>query len=325
MSPTPSVLIGIVNFNRAGDTLECIGSLKGVRYPNPAITVLDNGSTDDSAERIRAAHPDVTLLRSERNLGAAGARNRLFGHAREKGADYLLVLDNDTVVDEGFLEPLVRAMEDDPGAVTACGTILEYGRRDVIWFGGGRLIPFRGMAVHERVGERFDPGASGGPRAVSYLTVCMTLYRGSALDRIGWQDERYFVYLEDIEHSARIHRSGGRQLYVPASVIYHKVGGERESAFRLYYCVRNRFLLIREGFGGPAGAVGMVYYLLAISLKLVYWKFRNPRLHRAALAGVVDYFGGRYGEGRGTTLFADVRTAVPGRRSPGEPVGEGKQ
>ncbi len=304
----PFVMIGIVNYNRPSDSIECIASLLDSSYPNKELVLFDNGSTNDSVLQIRRAFPLLSILESKKNLGAAGARNRVIRLALDKKPDYLLMIDNDTIVEKGFLQPLVDAMENDTESAVACGTILEYERRDIIWFGGGRLVPLRGLALHERVGEKFNLEHEGGPRRVSYITVCMTLYRVPLLEKMGEQDERYFVYLEDIEFAVRIHKRGYPQLYVPGSVIYHKVAGERTSAFKLYYCVRNRMLLTREGFGGLAGSIASLYFLAVIAVKLLLWKVIRPRFYVAAKAGLLDYFRGNFGEGRGTTLFTDART-----------------
>jgi hypothetical protein len=303
-------MIGVVNYNRHTDTIECLKSLLSCSYPNKELVVFDNGSQDDSVQRIRDAFPSLTILESKKNLGAAGARNEVIRWARNRKPDYLLVIDNDTVVEREFLQPLVDAMENDPEAAVACGTILEFDRRDVIWFGGGKLVPLRGLALHKRVGERFYRERESGPQQVSYITVCMTLYRCSLLERVGLQDERYFVYLEDIEFAARLHKQGYKQLYVPASVIYHKVRGERDSTFKLYYCVRNRMLLTREGFGGLTGTFATVYFLVVIVMKLAVWGVLRRDFYVAAKAGLVDYFKGNFGEGRGTIMFADARTRI---------------
>jgi GT2 family glycosyltransferase len=109
---------------------------------------------------------------------------------------------------------------------------------------------------------------------------------------------------------------GYKQIYVPESIIYHKVSGERQSTFKLYYSVRSRLLLIREGFGGISGLVASAYFLIVISLKLVVWRLFRPDFFKAASAGLVDYFKGNFGQGRGTTLFPDSRTTVPTRETP---------
>ena len=308
ISGTPFVMIGIINHNRSVDLIECVRSILNCTYPNFEIFLVDSGSSDDSVIRIREAFPSILLKRVERNLGPAGARNIIFNVAREKRPDYLLMLDNDTIVEKGFIEPLVDAMERNANAATAGGTILEYENPGIIWFAGGHLVPLRGLAVHDRKGEKFDRSNPGSVRQISFITSCMIMFRGSLLDKIGHQDERFFPRLEDIEHAARINRLGNRQLYVPESVIYHKVGGEKQSTFKLYYSVRNRLMLARIGFGGVSGTIAALYFPVVITLKLVFWRMTHPEFYVAAKAGLEDYFNGTMGEGRGMALFADTRT-----------------
>lgn len=309
-SEVPAVLIGVVNYNRPSDTIECLTSLITCSYPRKEVVLFDNGSKDDSVRQIRETFPFLSILESKSNLGASGARNHVIRWARQRNPDFLLMIDNDTIVEKEFLQPLVDAMKNDTEAAVACGTILEYDHRDIIWFAGGSLVPLRGLAVHDHAGKRFDRKRNGSPRRVSYITVCMTLYRFSMLENIGLLDERYFVYLEDIEFATRLVKQGYKQLYVPASVIYHKVRGERDSTFKLYYCVRNRLLLIREGFGGLEGNLATIYFLAVILSKLLVWRVVRHDFYIAAKAGLVDYFKGNFGEGRGTIMFSDARTQV---------------
>jgi len=303
----PVVMVGIINYNRITELTECVQSILKCTYPRVEILILDSGSTDDSVVRIRETFPAIRLICLDKNPGPAGARNVIFGIAREKRPDYLLMIDNDTVVEPDFLEPMVNAMEQQKSVAAAGGTILEHEHPNKIWFGGGRLVPLRALAVHEKKGMIFDRMHSHSIREVSFITSCLIMFRGSLLSRIGWQDERFFPRLEDIEHAARMHKMGFKQIYVPSSVIYHKVAGEEESTFKLYYGVRNRLLLAKVGFGGFAGIVATMYFLVVIGVKLIVWKVLRPDFFVAAKAGLEDYFRGNLGEGRGMTLFADAR------------------
>ena len=153
-----------------------------------------------------------------------------------------------------FLAPLVEAMEADPGAAIAGGTIYAHHDRTRVWYAGGRLVPWRGLAVHLHQGEVRPVSALGEPRPVSFVTGCMALHRVSLLPQIGEQDERFFLYLDDIELSARVVHRGYRLLYVPRSVIYHRVLGGRESRLKLYYSVAEPPPPDRHGVRRPGAA-----------------------------------------------------------------------
>lgn len=125
------------------------------------------------------------------------------------------------------------------------------------------------------------------------------------IDVVGLEDERFFLYLDDIELSARILRKGFGLLYVPRVVIYHKVVGERDSPFQLYYSVRNRFLTIAVGFRGFTKVVAMIYFCVVISGKTLVWLFMKPAFFKAATYGLVDFFRGNLYEGWGFVKFSE--------------------
>ena len=165
------------------------------------------------------------------------------------------------------------------------------------------MIPWRGLAVHNHMNEHVDPSTLGSPVRVSFLTGCLILFRTSLLHEIGTEDERFFMVLDDIEFSARITRHGYSLVYVPKSIIYHKVLGEKESPFKLYYAVRNRLLLINVAFGGVDKLLGKLWFSTIIGGKLLIWFFSNRPFYRAATMGITDYFRHRFYRGRGVDAF----------------------
>lgn len=299
----PSVTAIILNYDLTEDTLACVRSLQRAAYDRLRILVVDNDSPDGGEERLRRGLPGVEVRGTGGNLGYTGGINAGFRFALEQPTDYLLVLNPDTEVDPGFLAPLVDAMEKDPSAAIAGGTIYAHHEPERVWYAGGRLVPWRGLAVHEGKGKRLEPAALGGPREVSFVTGCLALHRASLRPRIGDQDERFFLYLDDVELSARVRRRGYRLLYVPRSIVYHRVLGERESRLKLYYSVRNRLLLADTAFDAPARHVARAYFLAAIASKLAVWSLVRRPFFEAARAGLEDYRRGRFGEGRGVRCF----------------------
>jgi hypothetical protein len=300
----PRVSIILLNYNRGEDTIECINSLLQCAYPHFHILVVDNASTDNSVEVLKQNFSDLEILQTGQNLGYTGGINFGLRHTRQAAPEYILVLNNDTLVTVDFLNRLVEAMEQNPSAAAAGGTIFCEHERNRIWYGGGRLVPWRGLAVHEKKGELVEPATLANVRQVSFVTGCMILFRATLLDKIGVEDERFFMYLDDIELSARILARGYELLYVPQAIIYHKVVGEKESAFKLYYSARNRLLLINTAFTGWPRFVAKYYFLAVIMVKLCLWRFTNPRFFRAASVGLRDFFAGRFYEGRGLNEFA---------------------
>jgi GT2 family glycosyltransferase len=303
MMSIPNVVIILLNYNRYMDTIECISSLQLCNYPSFCIIVIDNSSIDNSVETIRNRFPEIQLVQTDRNLGYTGGINIGICYARQMRPDYILILNNDTIVEPDFLKRLVDAMEDDNNAACACGTIYCYHDRRKIWYAGGHLNPWRGLAVHDEKGLYIDSSSLDEPRKVSFVTGCMILLRNSLLDTIGQEDERFFMYLDDIELSARIMMKRFDLLYVPKAIIYHKVQGEKDSAFKVYYSVRNRLLLINIAFSGISKFFARGYFIIVIGTKLLIWRFINPLFFKAASYGIKDYFTGRFYEGRGISEF----------------------
>lgn len=317
--PNPRVCIILLNYNRCQDTIECLNSLKQCVYDSYHILVVDNASTDQSAEKLRREFSNLEIISTGRNLGYTGGINFGIRHALQSPFEYILILNNDTLVTPDFLNHLAAAMEEHPNAAAAGGTIYCEHERKQIWYAGGRLLQWRGMAMHEQKGLFLEPAVLNGVRKVTFITGCLILLRVSLLDKIGLEDERFFMYLDDIEFSARIRAKGRDLLYVPHSIIYHKVidkenenyfkraypaAIEQQHAFKLYYSVRNRFLLIKTALRGPQKLAAGVYFLSIISIKLLIWRLINPRFFKAAWFGLQDFWAARFYEGRGLSEFA---------------------
>src|SRR5689334_13312211 len=136
---SPSVSVVLLNWNGWKDTIPCVESLRQLGYANVQIVVVDNASTDESEERIRAACPDVTLLQSGANRGFAGGNNVGIRYALEHSADYVWLLNNDTLVRPNTLSALVARAESDPRIGFVGSKILYASRPDLVWYAGATL------------------------------------------------------------------------------------------------------------------------------------------------------------------------------------------
>jgi len=208
----PPVAVVILNWNGRRDTLACLDSLSRLDYPNREIIVVDNGSTDDSVARIRAAHPGVTLLETGANLGFSGGCNAGIRDALARGFRYVWLLNNDTQADPAALSALVETAERDAdtGAVASVVYCLDRPGTVEIW-GGGR--------VNLRTGKLRILRAPAEPNC---LFACSLLLRDDALHRAGLLDERFFLYWEDTDLTLRIRRAGYRLAVAPDSRVHHR-------------------------------------------------------------------------------------------------------
>ncbi len=199
---TPHVSILVLNWNGAGDTIACVRSLAGLTFENREVVVIDNGSTDDSADTIRASLPGVTLVRNPRNLGFAAGNNVGVRRALARGSDYVWLLNSDTVVEPASLDALVALAESDP-RVGIVGSVLRSadGSETVEAWGGGVLHPRLAHAV-----RRTRPFTASWP----WVSGASMLIRAELLASVGLLDERYFFFIEDVDLCYRAVRAGWR-------------------------------------------------------------------------------------------------------------------
>jgi GT2 family glycosyltransferase len=212
----PIVSIILLNWHGWRDTIACLDSLSRLDYPNYHIVVVDNGSTDDSVARIRAAHPEILLIETSRNLGFSGGCNVGIRHALETGAEYVWLLNNDTTVDPQALQAMVQVAESDPG-VGAVGSVLYYldNPTAIQAWGGGWTSFWSGRSRHHL--------APVSDARLHYLTAASMLLRRSAIQDVGLLDEdTFFMYWEDTDLSFRLRKAGWRLAVAEKSIVLHR-------------------------------------------------------------------------------------------------------
>ena len=212
----PTVYVILLNWQGWRDTIACLESLASLDYTNYRVLVVDNGSTDDSVARIRAAHPQVPIIETGRNLGFSGGCNVGVRRALEEGADYVWLLNNDTTVDPQALSTMVAVAEADPG-VGAVGSVLYYldSPKDIQAWGGGRVCFWTGRSRH-----LLNPVTGA---TLHYLTAASVFIRRRALEDLGLLDENtFFMYWEDTDYSFRLRKAGWRLAVADQSIVFHK-------------------------------------------------------------------------------------------------------
>ncbi len=249
----------VLSWNGRHDTLVCLRSLEHVTYRSLHVVVVDNGSTDGSADVIAASHPGVELVRLDENTGFAGGMNTGIRHAFAAGAEGVVTLNNDMVVDPAFVGPLTDALASDPRAGAACSQILFADPPDRVWYAGAPYDPRRGYhGRHTRYGEPPLP-PDAGPYVTDRACGGAMLVSRAVAERVGLFDEELFAYAEDVDWSLRARAVGKHVLVVPASIVRHRVsaasGGE-SSPTTLYYDLRNGLTVAERH--APLGALGTV-------------------------------------------------------------------
>lgn len=274
MSDRPPVTIVILNWNGLADTVECLQSVLRITYPNYKTIVVDNGSEPGEADAIeREFGGRVQVIESPANLGFAGGANLGIQRALQQGAAFVLLLNNDTIVDPAFLDELVDAAQNIPDLAAACPKTYFYDRPDEIYSTGGSYSLWKGTASQTGRGQA-DHGQFEHLAERGYADgVCMLIPR-EALERVGLLDEDYFAYWEETDWCARARAAGLRCYYVPRAKIWHKAERSQAKSNAFQYLYRRNALLFVRKRGG------LLPFLSALTLHIfVYapWYFlRHP-------------------------------------------------
>ncbi|MEM7129583.1 MAG: glycosyltransferase family 2 protein [Chloroflexota bacterium] len=276
MKHFPHVAIILLNWHSYIDTSECLNSLCKSTYQNRTIIVVDNGSRDDSADQLENEFSEISLLRTGENLGFAAGNNVGITHAIEQGADYFLLLNNDTLVSPGFLEPAIDYAENSPNVGLVGGKIYFAQPSTLIWDAGGRIDWLRGHGKRE--GTRLiDTGLYEDVRQTTFVTGCMMLIKRSVIDRVGLLPEEYFFGVEEWDYSVQVSRAGFKLAYIPEFKIWHKVGQAHNdlSPKYVYSYMRGRMLFMRRN----APRYWYLVWLLSMRLQSYYKKhIQFPKL-----------------------------------------------
>jgi len=291
MKRTPHVTIVILNWNGRDLTLDCLRSLSALDYPDHDIVVVDNASSDGSAQAVRDAFPSVSVIENERNLGFSEGNNHGILHALERGADYVLLLNNDTLLHHrGFLSILVDYLENNRD-VAAVSPLILYPDSDLVWSAGGRLHMRLGVCSHVGKGDPAGVFAGRGPFQVDYIPGCCLLMGRDVLADIGLLDPDYFLYFEDLDWCFRATGRGYRCMIYPITAIYHMksgttgaAGSDKLSPTQAFFYARNGILFASKNLKG----FSKVSFLGAqFTFKIVY-----SLLHMENLKSLVNYVKG---------------------------------
>jgi GT2 family glycosyltransferase len=281
------VVAVVLSWNGRDDTLAALESLRGL----PTV-VVDNGSTDGSADAVAARFPDAELIRAGVNLGFAAGNNVGIRRALERGADWVLLLNNDATVEPGLVEALERAAAARPDAgVLACKVL--FADDDRLWYAGASWDPLLGRSRHEGFGEPDEPGALADTARATGAAMAVSR---AAIEAAGLLDEELFLYAEDLEWCLRIRAAGFAVVYVPDARVRHRVSaaaGGAGSPTTLYYETRNVLAVAERHRPLPRGLRGA--RRAAVVAPRVLLAARRPASAWAAVRGWRDYRRGRMG------------------------------
>lgn len=289
--------IGIVisNYNGWRDTLACLQSLRRQTVQDFEIVLVDDASTNDSVRRLRRALPaNAVFLPQRKNLGYAAANNIGIRRALADGAEWILLLNNDTVCAPDLLQNL---LEQTPPRAVSCPKMLFADPPDEIWFAGGELNP-KTWRVRHLGGHCKDSAAFSRRMRVGFVTFCCVLLPRQVVEQVGFLDERLFMYCEDAEYCARLRQAGVALWYLPDAVLRHRAGATAGGMLSQYYIVRNTLHLQSRTLPpalvwGRAAWQAVKYGLLCLGAHLL--GHRHGRSY-GRWRGAVDFLRGRTGK-----------------------------
>lgn len=294
------VCVIIVNWNRKADTLACLGSLGGLDYGrnNVEIVVVDNASSDGTVDAVSKKFPKVTVIASSVNEGFTGGNNRGMRYALSRGADYIWLLNNDTYVEKNTLLGLLSAFDNPSTGLAGSKIYFAPGyefhhdryknpdRGKVIWYAGG-MIDWANMYASHRGVDEIDHGQFDTSVETDFITGCSFMIKAEIIEAVGYLDDRFFLYLEDLDYSMRVKRAGFSLIYEPASRLWHINSGSTGKpghGLHQYYLTRNRLLV-----GMRYASIRTKFALMREAIRFI---IHGPEVLRKA---VLDFMLGRFG------------------------------
>lgn len=268
----PKVFIVILNYNGKGVLRNCLSSVFRIDYPDFEVVVVDNNSEDGSLEEAKNGFSRANFIKNETNRGFSSGNNIGIRFSLERMADYVLLLNNDTVVEKDFLKKLVFVSEKEGKIGINCPLILE-NDRSTVWFGKGRINWWRMKTVHEK------KVLSGDYYSSEFISGCSMLIKASVFRKIGLLDENFFLYWEDADFSFRAQKAGFMAVVTPGSRIVHLEKSEKNKN-KVYWLVLSGLIFFKKNSSPPV-RLWLFFYIKLRKMK--NWLDRKKRSETAQI------------------------------------------
>lgn len=258
----PKVAAVILNYNSHKDLEKCINSIRKNVTEKIEIIIVDNNSKKESVDYIQSQINDIIFLKRNINDGYAAGNNEGIRKAISLEADYVLIMNPDIIVKDNFLAPLVKILIEKPEVGIVTGKAFRKISSE-IYTTGGRIslllcsvLPLYSNKIYK-------------PQFVNFISGCLMIVRKEVFHTVGYFEERYFMYSEDLKYSFNVNKHF-KLYYQPESVFYHGSGAgnilEEYLPSYLYYSIRNRILFFTDAF--PF----LKYYVITILLLIIFVK-----------------------------------------------------
>ena len=310
----PAFGVVVVNWNNAAETMACVETLDASNPPPQHVVIVDNGSVDDSIERLEAwadehwiwrlagtssesaksrnGVPWLIIARAGANRGFAGGSNVGIRYLQQRtSVSHFVLLNNDASIAPDFFTEIARAISTHPDAGLLTGTIFEDPDRGRVWYAGGVEYSMRALMQH-----KYDVPISAEPVPTEFITGCAMVVSRKLVETIGPLAECYFpAYWEDGEYSYRAREAGFPVLYVPKAIAYHKVGAtvnDAGEALDLDHTKnRLRVFFVRRNYHGLKKGAALGYLAVTKPGRALLETLKGrPRMGWAILSGTVAGF-----------------------------------
>ncbi len=300
----PLVAYVILNWNQAELTLGCLESLSKQDYERYVIIVVDNGSTDGSPVLISQAHSEVILVEEDENKGYSFGNNVGIQCALEQHADYVCLLNNDTLIEPTMLTQMVRVAQSDPQIGMVGPTMYYADPSSMIWAGANKIDWRQACAIRNGLGKSGVPDAQT-PVQADYIDTCAILVKREVIEKIGLMNPAYFINFDDLDWNVRARRAGYKIVYAPAACMWHKVSAAMglASPATTYYMTRNSLLFFSRNapgiwrFWAPLRIMSRTLRtILAWSIKTKYHTETYRRKRDANVLALRDFSLAKFGK-----------------------------
>jgi GT2 family glycosyltransferase len=294
------IAVVVLHYHNLADTLECLDSLQSQNYDNYEVILVDNGSHDPHLESALGNYSLLTLIRNEDNQGFAEGNNVGIRAAMKRGAEGILLLNNDTTASPDLLAVFSQAAIATPKAAAFGAKIFFYDDPTLIWHAGGNVNLHTMRCYHEGCPDSDLKKKWDKVRDISYACGCALFIKKEAIEKVGLMAPEFFLLWEEIDWCWRIRQAGYRCLFIPEAKVWHKIsrsfeGGNRGPLWQ-YYFFRNRLLFMKRNIP-LAKRLRFYFTYFPKELKQILFTLFDPacskqfkKLNLYALRGIRDHF-----------------------------------
>jgi len=278
-----NIYVIILNYNGGKDTIDCIRSIqKSTRQPadkiqNWKILIIDNKSQDDSLIQLKKTFPKIEIIENKINKGFAGGVNTGIKEALKRGAEYILLLNNDTVAENDFVTPLITYLENNE-SIGIVSPVIKYKKNGKLLYDlGGKVNWGIGRTKHLEI-QSFKDAKTQREEKIDYVSGCCMMVRREVFEKIGLFDERFFLYFEDVDFCLRARKAGFGISVVKDSIINHKLSGSfgNDGMWKFRENIKSNWKFI-DKYLGWRKIFGFVYIFLLVFKGLTLRRVRPSK------------------------------------------------